>query len=721
MVEDELIPELHDIGKLIDWETINPDIKGHNFENVNMNNIIHIQEPSNKTWKGIKLHHKKSGDIDIFILKLADHIASGISRALPEDVKDRINRIFKWDKIPGTDDDKLRRFLIDELNISWADESSFIKSSENKIILSSKGKFVDITRDDITKKAILRIHDGRTYELSILKNKEDEIEIHRQKIDKSFQKLWNERPKNSELFSTKDQLKEIIEYIKKDNSGELFLANDLFHKKLLSTPEDQMPPMNITSLYTHSKLVGKLYYFFKPLVTDINCENNLLQFRSSDESINVQNAERKWDLGRNIKNAETNWDIKLLYCKINFPDYQARVRDLNIFELLKKELEKLSKAKNVILQTSDQFLAFLPVDKKIDDLVKPFIEKGFNIYVEEAITKLQEATPTPRAIKQRKMNTGLSIDGNSNFDVQFSCYTKYKYMEPLIDPHICEICQLAPASEPPWIDEGLVENICVSCRKIREYDESVAPQLKDWYQSEQLSKVAWIKIYLDINLLSDILKKLYKSYSDKYIKDIDLKAEIEQKDLYELHFSVLTEFQQDYDDFLIDFNKKIEYKFKLENIQPILNDFICVKIERTSQIKDILEIYNQLFTNYFPQLKDQKSPVTLSISVSNVKFAFFRHWKNFENPKNDVNVNLIGRGEMHLSLNLLEKLIHEFKIPASKQLHKLAKISEASEKLAKVLVYDRGDYRVYESVRVLSNKIDFKTILTYAKIMGDEE
>jgi len=89
-----------------------------------------------------------------------------------------------------------------------------------------------------------------------------------------------------------------------------------------------------------------------------------------------------------------------------------------------------------------------------------------------------------------------------------------------------------------------------------------------------------------------------------------------------------------------------------------------------------------------------------------------------------VNVTLIGRGGMHLTLNQLKILIKDFKIPVSKQLHKLSKISETSEKLAKVLVYDRGDYRVYnafEPIRAQDKKIDFKTILTYAKIIEDAE
>ncbi|MCZ7403094.1 MAG: hypothetical protein O8C61_12800 [Candidatus Methanoperedens sp.] len=627
MTEDTFVPELHDIGKLIDWKNTNQDIKGHNFEGVNWQKLG-IQKPSNKTWQGITEHHgTKKSNIDIFLLRLADQMASGISRAFSNIEKDKLEK------------------------------GNILKTKENK---------------------------------------------------KTFLKLWKQKENDIELFSTNEHIQKIVDFINIANNAETYFELEFFKEKLLLKPEDEMPPLNITSLYTHSKLVGKLYRFFKSMITEKDGHFYL------GEDIGITPDDKKdYEYIGNKRNAYQNWQIKLVYCKIETPNYFSRIKDLNIFEILKEESEKISKLDNVILQTSDQLLVFLPSKKKIDELIKPFLDKGFIIKVEEAHTNLDGVSPTPRAAKIKKLP---SLKSNDDLDKLFPTFTKILNPEPVLESTICEICQLAPASEK-WIDEELTENICRSCWDIRKFeDKSPAPKLEKWYLNEGQSKVAWIKIHLDVNFLNDTIKYLFKDYIEKYIKETGITKD-------DINFSVLAEFQNDYNLFLKNFNENLENHFGTENIQPILNDFLCIKLERTSKIKNILEIYNNLFTDFFPKLKEQESPISFSVSVSNVKFAFFRHWKILDDPKNDVNVTLIGRGGMHITFDQLDAL-KDFKIPASKQLHKLAKISETSEKLAKVLVYDRGDYRVYkdfEPIREKSKQIDFKTILTYAKIIGDEE
>ncbi|MDP3104781.1 MAG: hypothetical protein Q8M95_09260, partial [Candidatus Methanoperedens sp.] len=556
MTEDAFVPELHDIGKLIDWKNVGQDIKGHTFDKVKWQNLG-IREPSNKTWHGITEHHEKKGNIDIFLLGLSDQMASSISRAFSKDEKENIKIFFNWDSVPGRDEKRLLSFLKDFFGIDWMEKPNIIKTNTNKTIrIFDERKFAEINIIE-DNKANLRINDGEPYNLTIEKSN-----ILKPKENlKTIVKLWEQKTKDIELFSTKEHIQKIVDFINIANNAEIYLENEFFKEKLLLKPEDEMPPLNITSLYTHSKLVGKLYRFFKSMVTE---KEGLFYF--GEDIGNTPDDRKNCDINRNERNAEQNWQIKLVYCKIVTPNYFSRIKDLNIFEILKEESEKISKLDNVIFQTSDQLLVFFPSKKKIDDLIQPFLDKGFVVKVEEAHTNLKEISPTPRAAKIKKLS---SLKSNDDLEKLFPSFTKTLKPEPVLESTICEICQMAPASEK-WVDEELTENICRTCWDIRKFeDKSPAPKLEKWYLNEGQSKVAWIKIHLDVNFLNDTLKYLFKNYHEKYIKETGITKE-------DINFSVLAEFQNDYDLFLKNLNENLEKHFGTENIQPILNDFLCI-------------------------------------------------------------------------------------------------------------------------------------------------
>ncbi len=550
--------------------------------------------------------------------------------------------------------------------------------------------------------------------------------------NKTLLKLWKPDVEKIKLFSSENDFKHLVEFTNSIQDKTQYIEE--FYEKMLRRPEEFRPPQNITSLFIHTKLVGKLYRFFEANTKEIS--TGVLSF-----------GERS---GNSPDHARENWHIKIVKGRIRFSHYPARIKDLNIFEILNNEIYNFSQLDNVILSTSTQFLAVLPPNASVTELVKPFVERGFFVFVEEATTKLKNAYLTPQSVKelesqnleknlkkQREMIEKIpdknkkdiklkELDKDKKlleFEELFPVCNVYDSLHITINK-LCEVCQMQPATED-WPDEesGITEHLCKNCYSIRAHrKEPPAPKIDLWYKEEPHSKIAWIKINLDIESLAKVLEELLKKYIQK-IENNATKDIVLSLDDIKLRFSVLAEFQQDFDLFLKDFNNQINEYFKNENVQPILDDFLCIKLDKTSKIKNILEIYYNIFTDYFPELKKQKPPITLSISVSNVKFAFFRHWRILDNPADDVNVVLIGSGEMHLTLNQLEDLI-ELRMPASKQLHKLAKISETSEKLAKVLVYDKGDFRVYNDLQAIRDakdkKIDFKTILTFAKIMKEE-
>lgn len=92
---------------------------------------------------------------------------------------------------------------------------------------------------------------------------------------------------------------------------------------------------------------------------------------------------------------------------------------------------------------------------------------------------------------------------------------------------------------------------------------------------------------------------------------------------------------------------------------------------------------------------------------------------------NDVNVNLVGKGEMHLDLEQLDNILELNEISVA-QLHKLAKISEVSKELSKILLYHKGEWRLvkkedYEKLKKFTSAVGFENILTYAKMIRDQE
>jgi hypothetical protein len=116
------------------------------------------------------------------------------------------------------------------------------------------------------------------------------------------------------------------------------------------------------------------------------------------------------------------------------------------------------------------------------------------------------------------------------------------------------------------------------------------------------------------------------------------------------------------------------------------------------------------------------SPIKLSVTCANVKFPFIWNWKLLEKPKEEVNMHLIGKGEMNLKMKQLDELFN-IRLPSRKLLIDLSKAAGISKKLAWVMLNDKGErraYREFDGFRraIISSGIDYDSILVFAKMMG---
>ncbi len=86
--------------------------------------------------------------------------------------------VFNWDNVPGNDSNGLIKFLKGELNIDRVENVKITKNDKDKTIrVIHDKKSVEITLDEINKKAILKFSNGRTYNLNV-KKENDRLDVY---------------------------------------------------------------------------------------------------------------------------------------------------------------------------------------------------------------------------------------------------------------------------------------------------------------------------------------------------------------------------------------------------------------------------------------------------------------------------------------------------------------------------------------------------------------
>ncbi|MCX9009880.1 MAG: phage tail protein [Candidatus Methanoperedens sp.] len=75
--------------------------------------------------------------------------------------------LFSWGNVPGNDNDKFLGFLRDYFNIDWVNNAEITKTDEKTLRIFTKENFIEILLEEYKKRAILKISDGRAYNLQV--------------------------------------------------------------------------------------------------------------------------------------------------------------------------------------------------------------------------------------------------------------------------------------------------------------------------------------------------------------------------------------------------------------------------------------------------------------------------------------------------------------------------------------------------------------------------
>lgn len=549
---------------------------------------------------------------------------------------------------------------------------------------------------------LLNMADGLASSFSRVKSPEKgEIEEDRvEETDKYVvYKIWHpDKEGRDQRLESDAQVRGLLEFLSKDPSAEEFFGR--YNSILRTRPEEANRGKNVTSLFTHCKLTGKFY--------------RILSKEFDKSSLSIGNTLEEVASNRKLKK-DKEWKLLVARCRFRFHQNPMRARDINIFIQLEEVIKQVKAYfnDNIIFSTSEEVVLIYSKAEDLDAVQAIAIENG--LWLELEVTEptvLGKLTPVP---------------GRKDVDPK----SKYGELPESIEPPLCDICQMRKGEEWSEIlkregrlksmgvlpEEVPTEHLCETCSSIR-LKRAPLGKLRDWIDQGEDFRLAWIKIKLDYDQLGEILHRLYCDY----LSSLGLSPAEAQ-----VRFSIVSEFQEDYDKFLSDFRDRIMEEFRKEDVERVLEDFYCVKTESAKDVLQLLKIYKELLNNHFSKFLNLSidSPLTLSVVLAPSKFPFFQCWRVIENSKPDIHIVLSNHGEMTIRNKMLDSLLLASDTKYRKSaLHKLAEVSRLSEALAKLRFEDKSkdeDSQTYEQLRerLLPLGLGFRDILTFARILED--
>lgn len=446
-MSDDLVPEIHDIGKLIDKSIM---VKGHTFEHIDWAKYgidANTDLPKNRTWEGITKHHRadlENLDKDIILLGVADSLAATSSRIIPEEYKQKAGFGSKdflkvlWNIEIKSKIIKDQKRLEDLITFIKRPDSDYFGKYGEYLLTVPEDKFspVNITSLFVHSDLTLRFY-RILQEYRIFDNIEDELNIKDEiyvghlflsccRIGISQQFI---RAKDLNIFATLNRLNDKLQKAE-------------YSKYLLFSTED-------TLWFTYPKKEC-LDYVLKEYLKN----GFILEVESTEFPLMIKR-----------KSGGPEWYF---------------VCDLYPFiEKLKKrvfsELQKLDDLKE---EYEDLLCKKREIEQKIKESKNDERKERLNEMnnIRGRITKLKSEDAHRGEKKTQERYNNIKSKWKRIEDIFSHEVIKQKKLSDVIKPPICELCQLAEAKrkddgEPdPWEKDEIKEYLCETC-----YDNRGAP------------------------------------------------------------------------------------------------------------------------------------------------------------------------------------------------------------------------------------------------------
>jgi hypothetical protein len=292
----------------------------------------------------------------------------------------------------------------------------------------------------------------------------------------------------------------------------------------------------------------------------------------------------------------------------------------------------------VLFHTHDFLCLFLPKENHLAlrQVLRPLWEKGFWIECEELEAELNLLTSTG---ERTRMQLQSKYPGDSSYGgryLKLKHIAIWPELATSIEPPLCDLCQQHQGQE--FLKDQVREWLCPSCREIRELGEP-ASAYAGW--EETGCPAAWLKVSLDQNLLFSCLRRLFEAYVDAgpgmdgvtHTDKQHLKQGFRP-------LAAQIEFGREYKEFLQEFRNSLEnltdtvgtFVLKLGEtlLFPIAGylELTIIRLDSSETLGNVLDLFVRLLRSHFPECVAD-CPIRISVSLGNPKYPYHEHWSFF--------------------------------------------------------------------------------------------
>jgi len=597
MTDSKFIPELHDIGKLID-DSLKEKIKnqyGTSWKSHVLVDLdftrINISKPNSPSWWGQFHHDKSKNDTDLN----------------------------QWNDVPEEFREDL--FLLKIADIMAA---SFGRTSEGERNGAAK------TRD------LLKLWNLRYSELQRTKGFNGSAFRDMKGLTIAIGELQNCASSQDFLARYQETLKTCPEDKMWPNN-----LNSLYSHLVLVGKLYRMLKKNVQCTILANKTLSLLFDGKDATVFCLATGtflSTLLKAGPNDPLTQVDNVRGKWR-------------IQSLFCEVRFPTSFARLHDLNIYRKFGDLLVRLkSRYPDEVIYSNSTFLfIILPESFDLTNFFQDFLLNRFKIYITRIRCDLGLSSSILGSIllKARSDGNATRVSLFSGRNARVETLLLDRPLPEIIQGSLCDICQQNQGMER--VTEQVREYICDQCEQFRDMGEPFRVYGDQW--DREGVKVAWFRISLDQQKLRNWLVKRFKQVLEKegfsriqeYVDAFrPLAIQMDFNDDYQRmvsNFWLQCQDQVDFHQPIKDFNEIGVCKFSSQNLRVLIQVFI--------------DSYKLVFNDC---VGDMECPISLSISIAHIKYPIREHWRFFEQhgERSFLNIHFHNIFEENYSLNEVE-------------------------------------------------------------------